>query len=64
MFNGTFQNVLSVNEAAASHSLLFKLVSSTFLKDFEGRWQVRQSVRVGSRAVLFLVAILENRTTF
>ncbi|KIZ07366.1 hypothetical protein MNEG_0592 [Monoraphidium neglectum] len=39
-FAGSFNVHLSVSEDAAARSLVFRLVRSSFMRDFEGRWQV------------------------
>mmetsp|Transcript_24679 Transcript_24679/g.68672 ORF Transcript_24679/g.68672 Transcript_24679/m.68672 type:complete len:247 (-) Transcript_24679:1196-1936(-) len=40
MFSGTFNAVLSVREVPEQKVLLFELVSSSFMREFEGRWKV------------------------
>jgi hypothetical protein len=42
-FRGTFSVALSVSEEAAQRLLVFRLQESSFMKDFEGRWQVRRT---------------------
>jgi hypothetical protein len=42
-FKGTFSVALNVNEEAVDRLLVFRLQESSFMKDFEGRWQVRMS---------------------
>lgn len=37
---GTFSLQLAVQEEPASRMLVFKLIKSSFMRDFEGRWQV------------------------
>jgi hypothetical protein len=39
-FSGTFDVTLDVTEEPGSRLLVFRLVRSTFMEDFEGRWQV------------------------
>jgi len=39
-FSGTFDVHLDVDENPDSRMLVFRLVESSFMKDFEGRWQV------------------------
>ncbi|KAI8475786.1 MAG: hypothetical protein J3K34DRAFT_456142 [Monoraphidium minutum] len=39
-FSGSFNVHLSVSEDAAARALVFRLVRSSFMRDFEGRWQV------------------------
>eukprot|EP00775_Hariotina_reticulata_P013851 gene13851-13973_t len=39
-FSGTFNVQLAVDEQPDSRLLVFRLVESSFMKDFEGRWQV------------------------
>ncbi|KAF6255289.1 hypothetical protein COO60DRAFT_1641630 [Scenedesmus sp. NREL 46B-D3] len=39
-FRGTFSVALDVSEAPADGLLVFRLQESSFMKDFEGRWQV------------------------
>jgi hypothetical protein len=39
-FKGTFSVALNVSEEAADRLLVFRLQESSFMKDFEGRWQV------------------------
>jgi len=39
-FSGTFDVHLNVDEKPDSRMLVFRLVESSFMKDFEGRWQV------------------------
>lgn len=40
-FSGTFDVQLAVQEDADAMLLVFRLVRSSFMNDFEGRWQVR-----------------------
>lgn len=39
-FSGEFETVLSVDEVPCDMALTFKLVKSSFMSDFQGRWQV------------------------
>jgi hypothetical protein len=39
-FSGTFDVLLDVTEEQLNGLLVFRLVASSFMKDFEGRWQV------------------------
>lgn len=41
-FSGTFNAHLSVDEDPVARKLVFKLVQSSFMKDFEGRWELRR----------------------
>jgi hypothetical protein len=41
-FKGTFNVHLNVMEAPQDRLLVFTLAESSFMRDFEGRWQVRQ----------------------
>lgn len=43
VFSGTFETELTVEEDVAGGSVVFSLVSSSFMRHFEGRWQVRQA---------------------
>jgi hypothetical protein len=45
-FSGTFDVTLDVTEEPGSRLLVFRLVRSTFMEDFEGRWQVGGWCRV------------------
>jgi hypothetical protein len=40
-FKGTFNVHLNVHEAPEDRLLVFTLAESSFMRDFEGRWQVR-----------------------
>ena len=39
-FSGSFNVALSVDEDAAGRTLVFRLVESSFMRGFEGRWRV------------------------
>jgi hypothetical protein len=39
-FSGSFNVHLAVEEDAAARALVFKLIKSSFMRDFEGRWLV------------------------
>jgi len=41
-FSGVFETQLSVTEHPAELLLVFSLLESSFMRDFEGRWTVRQ----------------------
>lgn len=43
VFSGTFETRLGVEEDLPRGSVVFRLVSSSFMRQFEGRWQVRIS---------------------
>jgi hypothetical protein len=49
-FKGTFNVHLNVLEAPHDRLLVFTLAESSFMRDFEGRWQVRQSARTNVAA--------------
>ncbi|KAK9824396.1 hypothetical protein WJX72_009979 [[Myrmecia] bisecta] len=40
IFSGTFKTLLSVAEDPVAGRLVFSLVNSSFMRDFEGRWQI------------------------
>ncbi|BDA47163.1 hypothetical protein COCOBI_10-0080 [Coccomyxa sp. Obi] len=42
VFSGTFETKLTVEENLPSGTVVFHLVSSSFMKQFEGRWQVSE----------------------
>lgn len=46
---GAFNVHLNVEEDPASRSLVFRLHESSFMKDFEGRWQVQAAADGGCR---------------
>ena len=39
-FSGTFKTLLNVHEERDAHKVVFSLIKSSFMKDFEGQWQV------------------------
>jgi hypothetical protein len=40
VFSGTFETQLTVDEDRKAGTVVFNLVSSTFMRHFQGRWQV------------------------
>ena len=40
-FSGTFKTLLNVHEERDAGRVVFSLIKSSFMKDFEGQWQVR-----------------------
>lgn len=40
-FSGTFKTLLNVHEERDAGRVVFTLIKSSFMKDFEGQWQVR-----------------------
>lgn len=49
-FSGSFNVHLSVDEDSTARSLVFRLVKSSFMRDFEGRWQVSPTPGGAGRA--------------
>ena len=43
VFSGSFETHLTVDENMDRDEVVFNLVSSSFMKQFQGRWQVRTS---------------------
>ena len=39
-FSGTFKTLLNVHEERDAGRVVFSLIKSSFMKDFEGQWQV------------------------
>ena len=39
-FSGTFKTLLDVHEERDAGRVVFSLIKSSFMKDFEGQWQV------------------------
>lgn len=39
-FSGTFKTLLDVHEEPEAGKVVFSLIKSAFMKDFEGQWQV------------------------
>lgn len=39
-FSGTFKTLLNVHEEPEAGKVVFSLIKSAFMKDFEGQWQV------------------------
>ncbi|KAL3160715.1 hypothetical protein ABBQ32_010626 [Trebouxia sp. C0010 RCD-2024] len=42
-FSGTFKTLLNVDEERDAGRLVFSLIKSSFMKDFEGQWQLTES---------------------
>lgn len=40
-FSGTFKTLLNVHEERDAGRVVFSLIKSSFMKDFEGQWQVK-----------------------
>lgn len=40
VFSGNFETELTVEEDLPNGSVVFRLVTSSFMRQFEGRWQV------------------------
>ena len=41
MFSGTFETRLTVHEARQHGEVVFNLISSSFMRQFQGAWKVR-----------------------
>ena len=44
-FSGTFKTLLNVHEERDAGRVVFSLIKSSFMKDFEGQWQVNFSFK-------------------
>lgn len=45
-FSGTFKTLLNVHEERDAGKVVFSLIKSSFMKDFEGQWQVNCSAHM------------------
>ena len=45
-FSGTFKTLLNVHEERDAGKVVFSLIKSSFMKDFEGQWQVESSAHM------------------
>lgn len=58
-FSGTFKTLLNVDEERDAGRLVFSLIKSSFMKDFEGQWQVRHLI-CNCKVVLILSDIMQH----
>lgn len=47
-FSGTFKTLLNVHEEKDAGRVVFSLIKSSFMKDFEGQWQVKHASLQGA----------------
>lgn len=51
-FSGTFKTLLNVDEERDAGRVVFSLIKSSFMKDFEGQWQVQHPMCTASWLLL------------
>ena len=49
VFSGTFETKLTVHEARQHGEVVFNLISSSFMRQFQGAWKVRMTHTVWPR---------------